>query len=483
MNKKVTFTKIISIIISLFLFLGVLTLGFMNLFGTDELYTADAGVIVGATVSMILRTYITWQSFIKGAAVLIIVSLLICILMKTAAKEHTAKFGILVSLAAFSVRAAAVFLWKTEPVSDFGLTYDLSNLLATVPVGEWGVALDEYGTIYNDIWSAHMPFIIYQSQLMRLFGTSVQMLGVINAIWGTLECLIVWAISRYLFGRVEGRNAMLFMAFNPVCIFFTPILSNQHSAVCFFLLGVYTVCAKPWGKMWLSAFFAGLMFAMGQLLRPEMTAAVLAVAVYFAFEGVQNKKKMYSLLCCMIMMFSFFAVSATADKLLRDNEIIHQSMLEQNMKYKVTVGLDKATHGGWSEENAKLIYDEEKLDEVFWERMRGVSVPMLLRKTIYQFGSYVYSWSMKADTHPVVSSLLVRRASAAMMGMIIVFACMSMVFDNEKRKRFLPLVIFIGTYMGIYAIIEVQVRYNYIIVPLLIVLGSNITLTENRKKG
>ncbi|MDD6483888.1 MAG: glycosyltransferase family 39 protein [Clostridiales bacterium] len=481
MNKKFTLTRLICIVTAIFLMAGTLTLGAVNLFGTNSLYSADAAIL-GSTVSAIVHTYITWGSFLTGAAVLVIVSIVMCAMLQLAAGERTWKFGFFALAAAFLARAAAVMLWKIEPESDFALTYELSRLLAATPPDRWGTALDECGTIYNTIWSAHMPFIIYQSAIVRLFGPSVIMLGMVNALWGTVECAVAAALAKCLFGAAQGANALLFMAFNPVCIFFTPVLSNQHPAVCFFLMAVYVLCRRPFGKLWLGALLAGIMLAIGQLLRPEMSAAAAGLTVYIIYEGICDKKKLYSLLCCVLLLMSFFVLPATVDKELSDEGIIHNSMLEQNMKYKIAVGLDKETEGGWSAENEALLYDEDKLDAVFNQRLRNLSPPLLIRKVIYQFGSYVYTWSMKSEEHPVITSLAVRRAASAMMGMLCVFACMTMVFDNEKRRSIAALFMTLGVYMAVYALIEVQVRYNYTVIPIITILGSDIILVKSKKR-
>jgi hypothetical protein len=451
----------------------------INLFGTDSLYQTDISAIADSTYRSLINTYFNWGSFFTGAVVFVAVSVLMCFIMNVAGGRRTWKFVLVMIPVAFLIRALSVYLWNIEPESDFAITYELSRLLAQTDISQWGEALDGYGTIYNTIWSAHMPFVIYQSLIIRFLGSSKEVLGLVNAMWGTLSCLAASGIALKLFGKNAACNTLMFMAFNPVCIFFTPVLSNQHPAVFFLLLGILIVCCVP--QWWLRGILSGIVFAIGQLIRPEITATVAAVAVYFLYEGIKERRKFYSIVCCVILMLSFFGAAATADKLLSDNKIIHGSILEQNMKYKIAVGLDKETQGSWSAENEALIYDEEKLDTVFKDRLKNLSPIMMAQKTVYQFGTYVYPASMKSEK-PILSSILVRRASTAMMGMITVFACLTMIFDNEKRRKIMPLVIILGTYMAIYSVIEIQARYNFLMLPVITILGSDMVLEKGRKK-
>lgn len=482
MNKKCIFATAAGFTVAIMLLLSTVSMGFINLFGKDVIYQTDIGVLINSTIQSLFGCYMNRGSFIIGTIVLVAVSAMVCIMLKYAQKEGRKSFYPIAICIAFILRMYAVLFWKSEPESDFALTYELSKLISAVSPKKWGSVLSSCDTIYTTIWSAHMPFVIYQSIPIRFFGSSTVILGVINAVWGVISCLFTAAIAKKLFSNSAGRNAMLFMAFNPVCIFFTPILTNQHPAVCLFLGGVYVICSKPFDKKWISAVLGGVLFALSQLLRPEMTVAVMAVGVYWVYDGILEHRKLKGLLCLAVMLFSFFVILASADNILRENGIVEKSIMEQNMEYKIAVGLDRETKGGWSAENEALLYDESRLKEVFDSRLKNASPLIMFEKVLYQFGTYVYPWSMK-DDRPFISNVIVRRASTAMMGMIAVFACMTLIFDKKTRKKTIPIVFIMGLYMAVYSVIEVQARYNYSVIPLIIILGSNIILTKSSKKS
>src|SRR5699024_2445212 len=101
------------------------------------------------------------QSIAAGFTVFIIVSLVFCLFLKLASKEHTNAAGVIktavwLSVIALGLRCAALLAWNMEPVSDFKTNYELSELLTTIPIGYWGRFLHELGTEYTGVWSAHM---------------------------------------------------------------------------------------------------------------------------------------------------------------------------------------------------------------------------------------------------------------------------------------------------------------------------------------
>lgn len=482
MNKrKRVFAFFTCIAVATVLFLSTLSMGFINLFGKDIIYQTNIGTLINSTVQSFLNCYMNINSFIYGAVALVVMSILISVLLKLSEKDGRKAFYPTALIIAFVLRFAAVVFWSCKPESDFALTYELSKNIASAPFSEWKPVLVACDTIYTSIWSSHMPFVIYQALLMKLFGTSIFMLGTVNAICGTLTCLFTGLTAKKIFNSLAGRNALLFMTFNPVCIFFTPVLTNQHPAVCIFMVGMCIISQTSEKKI-LRAFVGGIFLAISQLLRPEIIVVVIALAIYFLYRGIIEHEKIKALFCCSLMLFSFFAVIAVTDNALIKNGITQKSITDQNLKYKIVVGLDRETKGGWSAENEALIYDEEKLEETFNSRLKNISAVMMAEKTLYQFGTYVYPWSMR-DDKPFTSDMLVRRFSTAMMSMFSVFACISIISDKKNRMKYLPLVFVLGLYMAAYAIIEVQARYNYSIIPLIVILSSNIILTKNNKNS
>ena len=159
------------------------------------------------------------------------------------------------------------------------------------------------------------------------------------------------------------------------------------------------------------------------------------------------------------------------DGLLSANKITDQSILSGNLKYKTAVGLNYETTGTWSAEDEKLIFDEEKCEAAIAERLEDPIkiISLAVKKTAYQFGSFVYTWSMKDD---FVSNEIYRRLSSAVMAAAGLCAAAALIFGKNREKLFPPAVILSG-YIAAFAVIEVQPRYNYLLTPIIIILAAD----------
>ena len=440
------------------LLLGQLTVNFAGIFADSGLY-ANGVFSIGA------------PSVFAGA--IIIAAVCGCAF---AAARFTPKKTLFVVLAvlALVLRIIFVFLWRIEPESDFLITYDLSRMLAQTRFDGWSAALKTAGSIYSAQWSAHMPFVVYQAFIMKIFGAYAAPVRIVNAVFSALTCVFAAGVSREISGRNAAFFTLFIMALNPLALFFIPVLTNQHAAVCFFIAAVWVFYARPLKNKYARAALCGALTALSHLLRPEMYVVIIAAAVWVLF-GDGKKEKIKKAARFAVFTAVFFAVLLSADFALSRGGITERSVLEGNLRYKLAVGLNYETTGTWSEADAELIFDEQKCAEAIAERLENPAktAALIVRKTAYQFGSYVYTWSMKDD---FVSNEIYRRLSSAVMAVVGVLAAAALVMcvkNKEKAARLLPLAVVLAGYIAAFALIEVQPRYNYLIVPLLVIFAAD----------
>jgi hypothetical protein len=459
-NKR-PFEGIVRLIIAVVLISGFFTINMMNLFCTDGLYPVGAEIAV------------TSASVLTGAGVLLITAALVF----AAVRYLPNKKGVttIIVILALALRIAFVIFWRIEPQSDFAITLELAELLHKTPFSAWGSALDSYGTVYNNQWSSHMPFVIYQA----LCGNKVT-IQIVNSIFSTFTCIFTAGIAKEIFGEKAGKIALLLSAINPLTLFFMPVLTNQHSATCFFAAAIWCFYKKPIKNNWLNSALCAVLTAISQLLRPEMYVVLIAAAVICVYSILKSGNAVKNVTTLIVYIVVFFAVILSVNSILESNGIAHQSILKGNLKYKIAVGLNKETNGAWSAEDERLIYDESALNEEFFERIKSPSVKMMYGKTSYQFGTYVYPWAM-SESSPKISQIIYRRGSAAFMSIALIFAVLGLVLF--KNKPIFPIcVIFVG-YMVVFAVIEIQARYNYLVVPLILVLASGMIGEIMKKIG
>ncbi len=461
-NKSQPFISAVCVLSAAVLVLGQFTVNFAGIF-------ADGGLYSDGVFTM------SAPSVLAGALALTAV----CAVIFAAAKLYRGgKTAVIVFAAlALILRVFFVFLWKIEPESDFLITYDLSRMLAGIPFREWGAALAKSGTIYTGQWSAHMPFVIYQTLILKIFGESALAVRLVNAVFSALTCVFAADTARRISGEKAGFVTLFITAVNPLSLFFIPVLTNQHAATCFFMAAAWTIYSKPVKNKYINAALCGALTAVSHLLRPEMYVVIIAAAVIAVAEGAGERRIIKNAARFAVFAAVFFAVLFAADGVLSANKITNQSVLSGNLKYKIAVGLNAETTGTWSEPDAELIFDEEKCGEAIEERLEEPAkiAPLIIKKLAYQFGSFVYTWSMKND---FISNEIYRRLSSAVMAVAGICAAITLLLGRERRKKIFPLAVILALYMAAFAVIEVQPRYNYLLVPLIIIIASGLFTSQ-----
>ena len=468
---------VIRVVTAVLLILGALTMGIVNLLFKDEFFEdINVSEIFAQGIGAVLAAELTPQSFLIGTVVFIAVSLVFCLILKLAANEKATVGGqiktiIWLAVVALGLRCAALLAWDMPQTSDFLANYELSELLTTIPVGYWGRFLHELGTEYTGVWSAHMPFILYQAVALKC-GISP---GLLNAFYGTGTCIFAALLAKELFGGRAFATAMMFMALNPLAVLYTSILSNQYPAAMLLTAAVWiAVKYKNFG----GAAAAGLVLGAGQILRPEMYPAAIGMLIYFIILRIRGDRRAAAR--AVVFATVFAAAVLACDMAMRSAGLISGHIYEGNMQYKLCVGLNKETRGGWSEADSLLINDPELLSETLRQRLtESGNLFLMLQKVVFQFGSYMYTWIMDAAAHPMFSNIICRRAVSAYMIIISVVAAVRLLKDKENKL--FPVCIIIFGYMAAYAFIEIQPRYNFTLIPLLAAAAADIRMTDNKK--
>lgn len=372
------------------------------------------------------------------------------------------------------LRIALLYFWYIEPVSDFAVTYSLAHTLDEIPITQWKEVMDSIGTPYNNEWSAHLPFVLYQTAALKFFGGTVLSIQLVNVMCAILTCVFGGCAAHELFGKRAGRFTAGILSLNPLMLMFMPVLTNQHSALMFLTLAMWVYAKKPFKNKYANAALAGVFCAVSHLLRPEMYIAVIAVCIYFAILAIDDADWKH-ILCAAVYVCVFFGILFAADAVFQ-NTLTNRSILSGNLKYKIVVGLNEESGGLWNAEDGALVNNEEELDDAFSERIRSVSPRLLVKKALYQISDFVYGWILKYDTHPKQSRLAGTCAGAYMMCVMVL--CAENVFKRRRERSVWLLSLIILCFMGVFAIIEIQSRYNYFIMSVSAVLAGGFTMPE-----
>ncbi len=445
--------KLICIITAAVLVSGVVTIGALNLFSTDYLYID-------------YTTGFSTQSALTGAAVLSVTAAIFAAVYNVA-KFRKGHIAILISAAV--LRLISALFWKIEPESDFLITYELAKLLANNSIWQWGHVLDEYGTIYNGLWSAHMPFIVYQSLLLRITENAV-IVRLANVIFSFGACVLTAKTARHLGGDRAYRTALCIMALNPAIVFFIPVLTNQHVSQFFLVLAIWIFLASPIRNPHIRAWLSGACLGISHLIRPEMQVVVIAVTAFVIYSIFRNGDAAKKLTVYAAGMCTFLAVIVSANTFLTSIHAVHQNIYSGNLNYKIMVGLNPISKGAWTESDAELIGNDEAINSRIADRLKNPTlIPMMYGKASYQLGTYVYTWAYRPEAL-WISQNIMRRGASALMIAVCLMAAWKML--RKRRHELIWLYITLMGYAITYSVIEVQGRYSFVFIPLLVIAAT-----------
>jgi hypothetical protein len=375
---------------------------------------------------------------------------------------------------ALALRSVALRVWQIRLTSDALATFDLARLLRSARFADWGELIN--ATAYGNDWSAQLPYVIYETFILRVFGDSVLFVQIVNMLFSSASVLFAYLIAGAIFGY--GRRAALaglLMAFNPTAVLMTAFTANQHAATCLFLVALWFSIRKPISAGPLNAAVAGFFAALSHLIRPEMFILLIAVAVCAAYEAIREKSAKTAAVELALFVCLFFAVIlpayAAVDRTA--NDAPNSAFL-----YKLAVGLNDETDGKYNLEDYAAAGDGESLKERIKERLRigpiGLA-KLMARKTLFQFSSYDY-WNLHTDlsgtlipggkAQTFLAAKVFYPATQGFALLLMLFAGVDLLAGLRGDKRpILPAVVFFGFVLA-FALIEVQQRYNYPMLPL-----------------
>lgn len=464
LEENSVFIRILCIGAAAVIVCGIATIGVMNLICTDELYT-------------VYKTVFSYDAAIKGISVFLI-NLIFTIFIYRLSRYK--KACIIIWILAFGARLLSAVFWKIEPESDFQITYELGRLISRIPLMEWGRALDNYGTDYNSLWAVHMPFVVYQSLLLRIWDNAL-ILRLANMLFSFGSCLFIVKTAEKLGGEKSKRIALTFTAFNPTIIFFVPILTNQHISQFFLVLGMWVFMSDRIKNAYIRAWITGLCMGISQLMRPDVTLVIAAAVVYLIWSCIKTGDAAKKLTVFAAFLCVFLAVTAAMNAFLTSAHVIHGNIYSGNLNYKIMVGLNPDTCGSWSASDSGLEGNSVAINEMIKTRLAVNPlklIPRLYGKAVYQLGSFVYTWSYRFESE-WISQIIMRRAGTALMLMVSAMAAWNMLF--KRRSKLIIMYMITAFFAAVYALIEVQSRYNFILIPILIIMASvNFSERDNK---
>lgn len=451
-------------------------------------WIAQTVVMVGVIFVLLLGVSVCAYKYRLEVIPYIILSaaaILVCVAIARQAERIGRWAFLAVGVLALSSRLFMLAVWNILPQNDFLTTYEIALHLSRVSVSQWASVLTEVGQLYQDYWCVHMPFILLETLILKMSGGAYAGIQFVFAVFSAGTCVLTAMLGERLFGRRTGILAGLLLIFQPTALFFTSVLSNQHMAAFFCVLGLYLLIAKPLRTEWGNAVTAGTALAFSQLMRPEMYVTLAAVACYeiymlLALRGKSRSEKFISIKKAVIRLvgifFIFFAILLLCNTALRETGMIRGSMFEGNFSYKLAVGLNEESQGEWNASDADVCNDSEELNRRIRERLQspGKAALLMVRKEGALLGSYDYGWCAAGKSGYVAERFFPLVSEAYMLLVLLCAVIFGICSFKRGGNEQILLWLFLFAFFGVFALIEVQNRYNYLFLPALCVMASGI---------
>jgi hypothetical protein len=403
-------------------------------------------------------------------------------------------FVIVIFLLAIISKGILVLLTDTKPVSDFEFFYQYAIKLLN---GD--KSLEDI--LYFKTWAYQTGPVIYYAAVMKLFGTGLIPLKIVNCCFMAGTNVLVYLIAKKISNDYTARVVSLLYLLYPAPYFLASVLTNQHSAACMFLLAVYILLSQRlnWAA---KGALSGVVIALGNVVRP-IGIIMLAALIILGIMGKIIFRKWLVMGSAIVVLVSYLLVSYGCSALVKHTGVNSEGLENNFPLWKFVVGLNYEAKGQFSFDDENNIYNIQDSNErnnaakqVIKQRLavglRKLAVLINEKQKIMWAGSDTLSWGFyKEIDGQLVPSNEIKKLEPIILEFekiyyIFIFILMllglgRLLLDNEINQGILLLSLILLCYFGIHFFIEIQVRYRYFAVIIVFVMaakGSELLLCK-----
>jgi len=458
---------------------------------------------LGATFSLIV-------------AVALLVGLYFLMGRVDAFRLHPALISVAVFILAFVPRLIVALSYRAQPFNDFQTYYMGGFHLYT---GQKWILTDPFFVEFPD----QIGFIWMQGMLMRVIGTNPLALQILYVVVTSITCVVIYLIARHVDSRAAILAAVIYALF-PANIIWPTVLTNQHVSTLLCLLAFWVILKalhQPIGRQIALIVLAGVLFGVGNLVRPEVLpylAAVFAFLLLRQFTKTARSAKpvtrVLGFVLPVVLVVSYLAPSWGFYSYLRQYGVTSSS---SDLRYKVVVGLNYAGGGGYTAGAAPTIDawqtgDEAQRHELFvsaityYLKQPYKLVPLEAHKLTEQYSGLdsALAWSMGnakyywEGTQPGASSsdipqirlfasrLATYTATTAPFYTVMLLLAAYAVWRYRRRLSDEIIILLMAGFamrIAAYCLVETGSRYRYMDIPtfaILAALGLGLVVNDVR---
>ena len=394
-------------------------------------------------------------------------------------------FAISIFVLAFLSKSLLVLMTDTKPVSDFNTFYQSAIQLLK---GD-----KSFGhSFYFKTWAYQTGPVLYYCAIMKLFGTAILPLKLVNCFFMAGTNTLIYLIARKISNDYTARFVSLLYLVYPAPYFLAAVLTNQHFAACMFLLAVYVLLIERlnWG---VKGIIAGVIMSIGNTVRP-LGIVIIAASIIWGLVETIRSKKVAKIGIVVLIVITYLLVNFGSSTLVKRADINPEGLANNFPLWKFVVGFNYDSNGQFSYADQNNILDIQDLNkrdivskQVIRERLSigpAKLANLLNTKQIAMWaGLDTLTWEFyqqigeelvpSKDLGKFEPTILNTEKMYYIFIFILMFLGLCKVVVN---KRVLPEVILLSAillcYLGAHIFIEIQVRYRYFAVILVFILAA-----------
>ncbi len=429
---------------------------------------------------------------------------------KSLKSDNSLAFILILFFVSLIIKLIFIFAVNTKQFSDFQLFYWVTADIAK--------KTPKYlSKSYFSLWAYQAGFPALMSPIMKIFGINIIPLLITNCVFMSVKNIIIYLLLRMFLTEKTSRIVSCAYAFFPFVLNLSSIYTNQHLASMLLYLGVYILIYNKKLTMKRSI-LAGILFSLSNVCRPEAILIIASLLGYgiittvklnLTYLKVRLKEVFLPIGCTVLTYFICFSVIS---QLFVTSGLNPHGLSNNCPLYKFVVGLNHSTSGSYSQEDADYLFhnpafidnpdlrDEEAMRLI---KERISAGPFKLGTLMINKARIMWttnpSWYRSFRDIDFNSTFQIFDITIPLgfvfhfftaidfVFLILIFffgiICMYSAFKSDENHLIqILLTLFIMVTFFAYCLVEVQLRYCYLLLPALFITAA-IGLEKHIKKS
>ena len=386
------------------------------------------------------------------------------------------------------------FIARTQPISDYEVLINGAKSILNGTFTKLTFNPQNYFYFYN----FQIGYTLYLALIMKLFGTSLLSLKIIEILVMSISNLLVYNIV----SKIYDKNAALISTLLYSTLLFniagSSIINNQHISMLFILLGLYFLIKD---EKKISKILSGIFLALSYIVRQSSVIFIIALVCYMIFKVFKNNFKEIKkpIINTCLILITFLSFISLYDFTLVSLKFVPNSAIKANAKYfKYVLGFQSIgiTNIPTTTAEKTNVYYDLKEYNFDYDKYNEASKKYIInkysnetRKVYTNIKNKMIAFTSQPDNQIGYATVdreiisggvkLIKYYGYAQYIFIIILTSISVIFYfKNKNKCFndydvLMKIIFIG-YFICHIFIEVQTRYRYDQYVILCILSGPI---------